>query len=350
LTVVKVGGAAIGSGVRVAPSARVLGTLRVGAGAYLAQGAVVRAIGGAVELGAHSALLENGVMIGRPELPVQIGQKTVFGHRCLVVGATVGHLCEIGNGAILLPGSRLGDRCFLGEGTLVPAGMQVPDETVLVGRPGSVLRQAGARDLERLASLRDGDLSVSGGTWTSLREMNPQGGAMGQLYAFRDKLPQVAASAVLFDSAEVTGDVVIGEECIIGAGVKIIGDAHGPVRIGARVQILENTVLHLLPDNELVLEDDVVVGPGAMIHGCHLGAGTVVEPGAIVCDGSRLGRGCLVGAGTLVKQRDRFGDRAVIEGFPGTQVATLPAPPARPAWALRRDELASLVRLARNNA
>ena len=46
----------------------------------------------------------------------------VFGHRCLVVGATVGDLCEIGNASILMPGARLGDRVFLGEGTLVPSG------------------------------------------------------------------------------------------------------------------------------------------------------------------------------------------------------------------------------------
>jgi carbonic anhydrase/acetyltransferase-like protein (isoleucine patch superfamily) len=143
---------------------------------------------------------------------------------------------------------------------------------------------------------------------------------------------------------------VIGEGCIIGAGVKIIGDSHGPVRIGARVQILENTVLHLLPDNELILEDDVIVGPGAMIHGCHIGAGSVVEPGAIICDGSHLGRGCLVRAGSLVKQRDVFGDRAVVAGFPGTQVELLTAPPGLPAWALRRNDLASLVRLGQDHA
>ena len=105
---------------------------------------------------------------------------------------------------------------------------------------------------------------------------------MGRLYAYRDKTPQVADTAVLFDSAEITGDVVVGEGSIIGAGVRIIGDSHGPVRIGARVQILENTVLHLLPDNELVVEDDVVIGPGAMIHGCHIEAGSVVEPAAII--------------------------------------------------------------------
>jgi carbonic anhydrase/acetyltransferase-like protein (isoleucine patch superfamily) len=179
----------------------------------------------------------------------------------------------------------------------------------------------------------------------TLSGTDPGGGKMGQLYAYRDRRPQVAASAYLFESAEVTGDVVIGEDCIIGAGVKIIGDSHGPVRIGARVQILENTVLHLLPDNELVLEDDVIVGPGSMIHGCHIGAGSVVEPGAIVCDGSHLGRGCLVRAGSLVRQRDVFGDHALVEGFPGAQIEVLTAAPVMPAWALHHGDLASLVRL-----
>jgi carbonic anhydrase/acetyltransferase-like protein (isoleucine patch superfamily) len=83
--------------------------------------------------------------------------------------------------------------------------------------------------------------------------------------------------------------VVIGDGSLIGAGVKIIGDSHGPVRVGSRVQILENTVLHLLPDNELIIDDDAVIGPGAMIHGCHIGRGSIVEPGAIVCDGSVIG-------------------------------------------------------------
>jgi len=160
---------------------------------------------------------------------------------------------------------------------------------------------------------------------------------MGTLYAFRDKVPEVHPSAVLFDSAELTGDVTVGEESIIGAGVRIIGDSHGPVRIGKRVQILENAVLHLLPDNELVIEDDAIIGPGAMIHGCRIGRGSVVEPGAIVCDYSRLGANCIVRAGSLVRQRDEFPDGTVIEGFPGKAVGRVETQ-ARPLWALTAEE------------
>ena len=123
--------------------------------------------------------------------------------------------------------------------------------------------------------------------------------------------------------AEITGDVVVGDRTIIGAGVKIIGDSHGPVRIGDDVQILENTVLHLLPDNELVIDDGAIIGPGAMIHGCHIGAGSVIEPGAIVCDGSVVGAGCVVRAGAVVKQRARFPDGTDIDGFPAVEIGRL---------------------------
>ena len=162
---------------------------------------------------------------------------------------------------------------------------------------------------------------------------------MGSLYAYRGIVPTVAPSAYLFPTAEITGDVVIGERTIIGAGVKIIGDSHGPVRIGNDVQILENTVLHLLPDNDLVLEDGVVIGPGAMIHGCRIGAGSVVEPGAIVCDHSVLGTGCVVRAGAVVKQRSQFAGGADIDGFPAVQIGQLPAAPPVPPWAWTPGDL-----------
>jgi carbonic anhydrase/acetyltransferase-like protein (isoleucine patch superfamily) len=262
----------------------------------------------------------------------------VFGHRCLIIGAVVGDLCEVGNGSILLPGARLGNRVFLGEGTLVRSGMSLPDGAVAVGRPARLIRTASAGDLDRLAALRGGDLSIPPPSAITVRTTQ-ESSTMGQLYAYRGIVPTVAPTAILFPTAEITGDVVIGERTIVGAGVKIIGDSHGPVRIGRNVQILENTVLHLLPDNELVIEDGAIVGPGAMIHGCRIGAGSVIEPGAIVCDGSVLGASCAVRAGAVVKQRSRFGDRTDIDGFPAIEVGQISEPLAVPSWALQYDEL-----------
>jgi carbonic anhydrase/acetyltransferase-like protein (isoleucine patch superfamily) len=331
----------------IAGSAVLIGDVHVGAGAILAQGLVVRAHAGAVSLGNYSAVLENGVVIGTPQHPVRVGQRTVFGHRATIVGATVGDLCEIGNGAILMPGSRLGNGCILGEGTLVPANTVIPDGAVLVGRPPHVIRSATDADRERLAVLRQHQTNLTDYPGTILHGSMKAGEHMGTLYAYRDKTPSIGARTILFDSAEITGDVIIGTDSLIGAGVKIIGDSHGPVRIGSRVQILENTVLHLLPDNELIIGDDAVIGPGAMIHGCHIGRGSVVEPGAIVCDGSVVGAESVVRAGACVKQRDRFAERSILDGFPARLVDTLAEPPAMPGWALPADAVATLRRLSR---
>jgi carbonic anhydrase/acetyltransferase-like protein (isoleucine patch superfamily) len=325
--------------VQTASSAVVVGTAGMGEGAALAQGAVLRSHGRSVELGAGSAVLENSVVIGTPAMPTTIGRRSVFGHRCLVVGAHVGDLCEIGNASILMPGARRGSRVFLGEGTLVPSGMALPDEAVALGRPARVIRRASADDLARLTRLRGGDLALPPPTsFTVTQEEEP---GMGQLYAYRDIVPTIAASAVLFPSAEITGDVVIGERTIIGAGVKIIGDSHGPVRIGNDVQILENTVLHLLPDNDLILDDGVIIGPGAMVHGCRIGAGSVVEPGAIVCDHSVLGAHCLVRAGAVVKQRAEFGPGTEVDGFPAKEVGRVDGRPSNPPWAFTPGDLPS---------
>jgi carbonic anhydrase/acetyltransferase-like protein (isoleucine patch superfamily) len=335
-------GSAIGEpragSLQIAGSAVVVGTARLGEGSILAEGAVIRSEGTGVEVGTGSAVLENSVIVGKAVIPTVIGRRTVFGHRCTVLGAVVGDLCEIGNASILMPGARLGDRVLLGEGTLVPAGTTLPSDVVAVGRPARIIRSASADDLRRLAALRDGDLSVPPPTAITVGQTQ-EPTAMGQLYEYRGIVPTIAASATLFPTAEITGDVVVGDRTIIGAGVKIIGDSHGPVRIGNDVQILENTVLHLLPDNDLVIDDGVIVGPGAMIHGCRIGARSVIEPGAIVCDSSVLGAGCVVRAGAVVKQRSHFGAGTEIDGFPAVEVGQLSEPPPIPSWALRRDDL-----------
>ncbi|MCU1502743.1 MAG: hypothetical protein JWM12_2097, partial [Ilumatobacteraceae bacterium] len=239
---------------QIARSAVVVGRTRLGEGSLLAEGAVIRSADAAVAVGTGSAVLENAVVVGNRTIPTTIGRRTTFGHRCVVVGATAGDLCEIGNASILMPGARLGDRVFLGEGTLVPTGMTLPDDVVAVGRPARIVRSASAEDLARLLRLRDGDLSLPPHTAITV-ESTQETIVMGQLYEYRGIVPTVAASAVLFPTAEVTGDVIIGERTIIASGVKIIGDSHGPVRIGNDVQILENTVLHLLPENDLIIDD-----------------------------------------------------------------------------------------------
>ena len=162
-----------GAAPSIAASAVVIGRPSLGERSLLSEGAVVRAAGGAVAIGAGSAVIENCVVIGTDAIPTTIGRRSVFGHRCLVVGAAVGDLCEIGNASILMPGARLGHRVFLGEGTLVRSGMELPSDVVAVGRPARIIRTASPADLERLRGLRGGDLSLPPHTSTVLELCAP---------------------------------------------------------------------------------------------------------------------------------------------------------------------------------
>src|SRR4051812_31160791 len=98
---------------QIASSAVIIGTALLGDGTLLSEGAVIRARAAAVQIDTGSAVIENAVVIGTPAIPTVVGRRSMFGHRCLVIGATVGDLCEVGNASILMPGARLGDRVFL---------------------------------------------------------------------------------------------------------------------------------------------------------------------------------------------------------------------------------------------
>lgn len=325
-----------------ADSASLIGTIHIGRHARIAQGAVVRSLFGGITIENESMVLENCVVVGTQNIPAKIGRKVVFGHRVFFIGADMGDLCEIGNNSIIMPGAKIGSWCIFGEGTLIPEGMKVPDRSVVVGRPGRIIRSLTQKDENMIKQMRGGNTVLSDEAPTTITNNLNEEIKMGRLYTYNGKTPQIGKNSYLFDSAEITGDVLIGDDCIIGAGVKIIGDTHGPVRIGNSVQILENTVLHLLPDNELIIEDNVIIGPGCMIHGCKLGEGSIVEPAAIVCDYSQVGRNCLIKAGVLVKQRSNFPQNSVLDGFPAKQVAHVAHPLCIPGWAFTMERLSSL--------
>ncbi len=321
--------------ISISDSASLRGSMVFGKGVYIAQGTVVR--GGSepegLRMGNHSWALENSVVVGSKEMPANIGSKTVFGHKCVVLNCTIGDLCEVGNGTIFMPGSKVGNFCIFGEGTLVTPGMEIPDYSVVVGRPARVIRKLNQEDQARIKRMRGGDISIFPFEGTGIEKNLKEAKDMGKTYEIQGKRPVIGKNSYLAPGAELNGDVIVGENTFIGDGVRIIGNSHGPVRIGSHVQILENTVLHLLPDNELIIEDRVIIGPGSIIHGTTLKEGTVVESGSNVCDYSELGKNCLVKAGTLVKQRSKFEDDSIIEGFPGKAVGKLKKPQARPPWA-----------------
>ena len=314
-------------------SAKLIGRIRLGSNVHIAQGAVLRSTNDSLTIGNSSWVLENSVIIGTPENPTKIGQKTIFGHKCIAIGAEIGDLCEIGNATIFLPGCKIGNMCIFGEGTIIPENTVIPDNSVVVGRPGRILRKLTEEDKAMIKRMRGGSISLTEFV-ENIIELEEEL-SMGKLYNYGDKYPIVNDSAYLFDSAEATGDVQIGKNSVIGAGVRIVGDSHGPIKIGNNVHILENSVLHLLPNNELIIKDNVVIGPNSMIHGTIIGENTIVESGVIISDNSIIGENCLIKSGTLIKQRDIFDDNTIIEGFPGKEIGKLDELQERPDWVIR---------------
>lgn len=320
---------------RIDDSSKIIGKVRLGNDAYIAQGTIIRSHNDSVTIGNSSWVLENSVVIGTEERPVKVGSKTVFGHKTVTIGAEIGYLCEIGNNTIFLPGSKIGDMCIFGEGTIVPEDTVIPSRSVVVGRPARVIRTLNENDENMIKRMRSNDISLDEFV-ENIFEHERGESAMNNLYEFNGKIPKVDNSTYIDNLAEVTGDVVIGANSYIGSGVRIIGNSHGPIKIGNNVTILENSVLHLLPDNELIIHDNVTIGPNSTIHGTIIGRDSIVEAGAIVCDYSIIGENCLIKAGSLVKQRDKFEENNIIEGFPGKSIGKNEEILGRPNWAARR--------------
>lgn len=122
----------------VAPSAVVIGDVRIGAGASLWPMAVARGDLCSIEIGANSNIQDGAVLHGDPGQPVLIGSKVTIGHRAVVHGAQVGDGCLIGIGAIVLNGVRVGEGALVAAGAVVT--QDVPARTLVAGIPAKAKR------------------------------------------------------------------------------------------------------------------------------------------------------------------------------------------------------------------
>jgi len=117
-------------------------------------------------------------------------------------------------------------------------------------------------------------------------------------------------------SATLTGDLHIGEMSSFWFNAVVRGDV-APVTIGRRVNIQDNAVVHCDSGVPNIIEDDVTVGHGAIVHGEFVGAGSLVGMGATLLSRTRIGRECLVAAGATVPPGLVVPDRMCVMGVPG---------------------------------
>ena len=142
------------------------------------------------------------------------------------------------------------------------------------------------------------------------------------IYELDGVAPSVAASAWVADTAQVIGNVVLGENASVWFGTVVRGDTEA-ITIGAGTNIQDASVLHADFGQPLVIGERVTVGHQVMLHGCTIGDETLIGIGAIVLNGARIGKNCLVGAGALVTEGKEFPDGSMIIGSPAKAVREL---------------------------
>ena len=134
----------------VAPSADVIGTVRLAAGASVWFNAVLRGDNDWIGIGEGSNVQDGSVLHTDPGLPLIVGAGVTIGHKVLLHACTVGDGSLIGNGAIVLDGAVIGRGCMVAAGALVPPGRQVPDGVLVMGSPAQVVREIGEQDRLRI--------------------------------------------------------------------------------------------------------------------------------------------------------------------------------------------------------
>jgi carbonic anhydrase/acetyltransferase-like protein (isoleucine patch superfamily) len=120
------------------------------------------------------------------------------------------------------------------------------------------------------------------------------------LYELAGVRPTVGRGIFVAENASVIGDVHLGDEASVWFGAVLRGDYY-PIRIGARTNVQDNTVVHITAERTATtVGDDVTIGHAAIIHGCTVGHRCLVGMGSIVLDGAVVGDDSFIAAGSLV--------------------------------------------------
>ena len=117
-------------------------------------------------------------------------------------------------------------------------------------------------------------------------------------------------------NAVVAGDVVLSPGVNIWFGCVLRGDL-ARIFLGAGVNLQDGTIVHTDPGEPMTVEEGVVVGHRAILHGQRIGRGTLVGMGAMLLAGSEIGEGCIIAAGALVGEGKKIPPRSLVLGLPG---------------------------------
>ena len=130
----------------IAPSASVIGNVRMLPGSSVWFGAVVRGDNELITIGENSNVQDGSVLHTDPGTPIDIGAGVTVGHLVMLHGCTIGDNTLVGIGSVILNRTRIGKNCLIGANTFIGEGKEIPDNSVVLGAPGRVVRQSGPQE------------------------------------------------------------------------------------------------------------------------------------------------------------------------------------------------------------
>jgi carbonic anhydrase/acetyltransferase-like protein (isoleucine patch superfamily) len=141
-------------------------------------------------------------------------------------------------------------------------------------------------------------------------------------FAIAERRVECRGDYYIAPNATVIGSVVLEPDTSVWFNAVLRGD-NDVIMLGARSNVQDGAVLHTDPGIQLLIGQDCTVGHMAMLHGCSVGAGSLIGIKAVVLNNARIGKQCIIGANALVTEGKEIPDRSLVIGSPGRVVRQL---------------------------
>jgi carbonic anhydrase/acetyltransferase-like protein (isoleucine patch superfamily) len=135
------------------------------------------------------------------------------------------------------------------------------------------------------------------------------------IYQYEDYVPIIGEEVFIAESADVMGNVELGDRVGVWFNAVIRGDVDS-ITVGDGSNVQDNVVLHTDPGFPLVIGRNVTIGHCAMVHGCTIDDNTLIGINAVVLSGAEIGKNCLIGANALVSEGMIIPDNSMVVGTP----------------------------------
>jgi carbonic anhydrase/acetyltransferase-like protein (isoleucine patch superfamily) len=139
-----------GDGYWIAPTAVVIGKVKLEKNASVWWGSVLRGDNEPITVGEGSNIQDGCVLHADPGYPLIIGKGVTVGHMAMLHGCVIGDNSLIGIGAVILNGARVGANCLIGAKTLIPEGKEIPANSLVMGAPGQIKREVTEEHVARM--------------------------------------------------------------------------------------------------------------------------------------------------------------------------------------------------------